>query len=98
MSTVPLKIQNVGKVFDPKKKNAKNVLKDVSFQVEKGEIFGLIGLNGVGKTTLIKIVLDLLKAGEGTAEIFGVDSKDFNTRKKLAYLPGKICAISIAER
>lgn len=89
MSNIPLKIQNVGKVFDKKKKNAKRVLNDVSFQVEKGEIFGLIGLNGVGKTTLIKIILDLLKAGEGSAEIFGVDSKDFNSRKKLAYLPEK---------
>jgi ABC-2 type transport system ATP-binding protein len=86
---IPLKIQNVGKVFDPRKPNAKRVLNDVSFEVEKGEIFGLIGLNGVGKTTLIKIVLDLLKAGEGSAEIFGIDSKDFNARKKLAYLPEK---------
>lgn len=86
---IPLKISNVGKVFDAGKPNAKRVLDNVSFNVKKGEIFGLIGLNGVGKTTLIKIALDLLKAKEGAVEIFGVDSKDFNARKKLAYLPEK---------
>lgn len=89
MSNIPLKIENVSKVFDPKKKSAKKVLGAVSLEVKKGEIFGLIGLNGVGKTTLIKVILDLLKAGDGTAKIFGVDSKDFNSRKKLAYLPEK---------
>ncbi len=89
MSNIPLKIEKVGKVFDKKKKNAKTVLQDVSFEVKQGEIFGLIGLNGVGKTTLIKTILDLIKADEGSAEIFGVDSKDYNARKKLAYLPEK---------
>lgn len=71
------------------KKTRKEVVSEVSFEVKKGEIFGLIGLNGVGKTTLIKTILDLVKASEGNVEIFGVDSKDHNARKKLAYLPEK---------
>jgi ABC-2 type transport system ATP-binding protein len=43
----------------------------------------------VGKTTLIKTILDLVKATEGSVEIFGVNSTDHNARKKLAYLPEK---------
>lgn len=85
MSNIPINIQNISKVFDGKK----TVLGDVSFQVKKGEIFGLIGLNGVGKTTLIKIMLDLLQAGGGNVDIFGVDSKKHESRQKLAYLPEK---------
>ena len=85
MSNIPLKITNVGKVFDKKKR----VISDINFNVNKGEVFGLIGLNGVGKTTLIKVILDLLQATEGGVEIFGVNSKKFESRKKLAYLPEK---------
>ena len=83
--TIPLKITNVGKSYDKKKL----VISGVSFEVNQGEIFGLIGLNGVGKTTLIKAVLDLHKATDGGIKIFDVDSKDYKSRKKLSYLPEK---------
>ena len=65
------------------------VLTDVSLNIEEGEFFGLIGLNGIGKTTLIKIILDLLHASEGNVDIFGVSSKDVSSREKLVYLPEK---------
>ena len=74
------------------------VISGVDFTVKPGEIFGLIGLNGVGKTTLIKVILDLHQATEGSVEIFGIDSKDYKARKKLAYLPEKIHAVTIAKR
>lgn len=80
----PLLVENVSKSFQSKK-----VLDDVSLSLNNGEIFGLIGLNGIGKTTLIKIVLNLLKADAGAASIFGVASHDEQARRKLAYLPEK---------
>lgn len=46
-------------------------LKGISFEVNKGEIFGLLGPNGAGKTTTIKILTTLLAPSEGEAEIFG---------------------------
>jgi ABC-2 type transport system ATP-binding protein len=80
----PLKINNVSKSF---KDNT--VLDNISFSVEKGEIFGLIGLNGIGKTTLIKIMLDLLNADAGTVEFFGVNAQSPESRKNICYLPEK---------
>jgi ABC-2 type transport system ATP-binding protein len=53
------------------------------------EISGLIGLNGVGKTTLIKSILTLVKPTVGTVRIFGEDHKRPVSRAKLAYLPEK---------
>jgi ABC-2 type transport system ATP-binding protein len=81
---IPLHVETVSKSFQQKK-----VLEDVSLSLQPGEIFGLIGLNGIGKTTLIKIILNLLKADAGAAHIFGVASQDEQARRKLAYLPEK---------
>lgn len=47
-------------------------LNDVSFEVEEGEIFGLLGPNGGGKTTLFRILTTLMRPSGGTAEIFGL--------------------------
>ncbi len=65
----------------------RRVLDGVDLEVAAGEIFGLIGLNGVGKTTLIKTILDLARAESGTVEIFGVDSGRPASRRAIAYLP-----------
>lgn len=46
-------------------------LKDVTFSVEKGEVFGLVGLNGAGKSTLLKLVAGVLKPTEGTVQVEG---------------------------
>jgi len=88
MNNSPLTIKSVGKRYG-KNYSDPLVISNVKFDVNPGEIFGLIGLNGVGKTTLIKVILDLHQATEGSVEIFGVDSKDYKARKKLAYLPEK---------
>ena len=52
---------------------AKNALDDVSLQVERGRVFGLVGENGAGKSTLIKHILGLWRAERGTVRVFGLD-------------------------
>jgi ABC-2 type transport system ATP-binding protein len=66
-------------------------LKGISFEVEKGEIFGIIGPDGAGKTTLFRILTTLLLADSGTAVVDGNDVvKDYREiRKKVGYMPGR---------
>ncbi|MEI6886356.1 MAG: ABC transporter ATP-binding protein [Bacteroidota bacterium] len=66
-------------------------LKDISFDVSKGEIFGFIGPDGAGKTTLFRIITTLLIPDEGVTTVLGLDSvKDFKElRKKIGYMPGR---------
>ena len=61
-----LSIKNLYKSF-----GSKQILKDVSFDVKAGEIFGLLGPNGSGKTTTIKLALGLLNIDRGSVEICG---------------------------
>ena len=50
-----------------------SVLKDVDFEVERGSIFALLGSNGAGKTTVVKILTTLLKQDGGSAAVNGFD-------------------------
>ena len=60
----------------------------VSFQIERGEIFGFLGSNGCGKTTTMKMLTGLLPPTSGEARLFGktVDAKDLETRKQVGYM------------
>lgn len=49
-------------------------LDEVSFQLPKGCIMGLVGENGAGKTTIIKLILNLIKKNRGTVQVFGLDN------------------------
>ncbi|MDX2443428.1 MAG: ABC transporter ATP-binding protein [Bacteroidales bacterium] len=66
-------------------------LRGLSFEVEKGEIFGIIGPDGAGKTTLFRILTTLLLADSGTAIVDGDDVvKDYKAiRQKVGYMPGR---------
>lgn len=61
---------------------------DVSFRIERGEIFGFLGSNGCGKTTTMKMLTGLLTASEGTAELFGraVEGSDLAVRRRIGYM------------
>ncbi|MQS53370.1 ABC transporter ATP-binding protein [Companilactobacillus mishanensis] len=67
-------------------------LKDVSFDVYPGEVFGFIGPNGAGKSTTIRTLLGILRANGGTATIFGQDvfKDSVSIHKRLAYVPGDV--------
>lgn len=65
------------------------VIENIDFEVKAGEIFGLVGLNGVGKTTLIKVILGLMESSKGHVEIFGSKTISAESRGKIAYLPEK---------
>lgn len=80
--------QNLSKSFDKGKIKA---LDDISLEIKKGELFGLIGPDGAGKTTLFRILTTLLLAESGEAWVDDFDvKKDFKSiRKRVGYMPGK---------
>ncbi len=81
-----IEIRELSKSYDSVK-----ALDKVTFDVRRGEIFGLIGPDGAGKTTLFKILVTLLNADEGSAQIDGLDvAKDYKEiRTRVGYMPGK---------
>ena len=66
-------------------------VKDVSFEVEKGELFGVIGPDGAGKTSIFRMLTTLLLPDGGSASVNGFDVvKDYKEiRKRVGYMPGK---------
>lgn len=70
-----LEVKNIKKTF-----GKKEVLKDVSFSIDRGEILGLLGRNGAGKSTAMKIICGLMNADSGEVFVFGNDIK--NQRKE----------------
>ena len=66
-------------------------LKEVSFSVKKGEVFGLIGPDGAGKTSMFRILCSLLLPDTGTATVDGFDvvSQMEEVRKRVGYMPGR---------
>lgn len=68
---------------------AKRILEGVSFSIERGSVFALLGENGVGKTTAIKILLGEIAATHGTATVFGLDARRdaLTIRRRVGYVP-----------
>ena len=63
-------------------------VENVSFEIERGEIFGFLGSNGCGKSTTMKMLTGLLPASDGHAELFGkpVETESLETRKRVGYM------------
>lgn len=80
-----LEVKNVYKSYD----GVKDVLKDVSLTVERGDIFAFIGHNGAGKTTLIKCIVGLLayEKGEILIDSINVKENSLDVKKIIAYIP-----------
>jgi len=76
-----LEINNLNKSFDNKE-----ILKDINLSIQSGKIIGLLGKNGVGKTTLIKLINDLLTPTSGEILIKG-QKIGVETKKVISYLP-----------
>lgn len=78
-----LKLEHVHKKF-----GQKEVLKDINFSVNSGEIIGYIGSNGAGKSTTIKIILGLINEYEGDIYVFGENIKGkTDYKRKIGYVP-----------
>src|SRR5271156_4580115 len=83
-------VENIVKTYRTKK-IVVEALKGVSFSVDKGEIFGIIGPDGAGKSSLFRILTTLLLADSGNASVDGFDViKDYKEiRQRVGYMPGK---------
>jgi ABC-2 type transport system ATP-binding protein len=85
MGTI-IKIENLKKSYDKVE-----AVKGISFEINKGEMFGLVGPDGAGKTTIIRILCGLLKPDSGNAELVGLDLLKHRKeiQNKLGYLSQK---------
>lgn len=81
--SVPLELTHVTAGY-----GKKIVLNDISFALRPAEIFGLVGINGAGKTTMIRSILDLRRA-QGAVSFFGEENTSARSRRHLIYLPEK---------
>ncbi|MGG7033678.1 MAG: ABC transporter ATP-binding protein [Flavobacterium sp.] len=81
-----ISVQNISKSY-----HAVQAVTSISFEVKPGELFGLIGPDGAGKTTIFRILTTLLKPNEGCAQVAGFDIlSDVNEiRNAVGYMPGK---------
>jgi ABC-2 type transport system ATP-binding protein len=62
-------------------------VRNVTFDVRRGEVFGLVGPNGAGKTTTLKMLLGLIRPDAGTATIHGIPAQQARSRARVGFLP-----------
>src|SRR5580704_3516625 len=85
---VVIETRNLSKVYrDFWGRQKVRALKALDLEVRRGEIFGLLGPNGSGKTTTIKLLLGLLFPTSGQALVFGKDASDVTKNERIGYLP-----------
>lgn len=83
----PIEIDALSKVYRGKKGLQVEALRNLSFSMPAGEIFGFLGPNGAGKSTTIKILMGLIAPTGGNARLFGTSVMRHNARRSVGYLP-----------
>ena len=84
MSEVVVETRNLTKIYrDFWGRRKVHALKSLDLEINRGEIFGLLGPNGSGKTTTIKLLLGLLFPSEGEALIFGRNASDVRRNERI---------------
>ena len=81
---IPIEVSHLTKRYD-----TVTALRDISFDVQAGEIMGFLGPNGAGKTTALRIMTGMLAPSEGTVRIDGLDvaTESLEVRRRIGYLP-----------
>jgi len=87
MDNIVIRTEGLGKTYKRKLKDEFTALKNLSLEIEKGEVFGFLGPNGAGKTTTIKILVNLIFPTSGSAWILNKPCSDTESRKHIGYLP-----------
>jgi ABC-2 type transport system ATP-binding protein len=88
MSTPAVQIENISKFFPvPLRRQRVQAVKNLSLVVEPGQVYGLLGPNGCGKSTTLKILLGLVTPNSGRALVFGKDSREYRSRRDVGFLP-----------
>ena len=85
--SAPLSLTGLRKTFKQDRKNSIEALRGLDLTLIKGEVYGLLGPNGSGKTTILKIILDLIRPDSGNASIFGIPHTNYMARESVGYTP-----------
>ena len=88
MNTPAARIENLTKVYPvPLRRQRVVAVKNLNLTIGEGEVYGLLGPNGSGKSTTLKVLLGLVTPTQGKAEIFGHNSRDYQSRAGVGFLP-----------
>ena len=88
MTEPAIAVRGLSKVFPmPFRRTPIVAVRDLTLQVESGEVYGLLGPNGSGKSTTLKIILGLVSPTQGRTEILGRDSRHVASRAAVGFLP-----------
>lgn len=77
-------LKNISKIYAGSKQPA---VKNLSLQIQKGEVFGLLGPNGAGKTTTVKMLVGLMSPSSGSVQIFGKSPHEKIVRQRIGFFP-----------